>query len=59
VIGELTTFAFVAPFPNDPVLRVPKNRLRTGLTGARAAATREARCWTTLGDCGDSPRTPR
>ena len=59
MIGEPTTFAFVVPFPGDPVLRVSKHQFRTGLTESLAAAARETRYWTTIGDCGGSPRTPR
>ncbi|MEO8497542.1 MAG: aminotransferase class V-fold PLP-dependent enzyme, partial [Planctomycetota bacterium] len=58
VIGELTTFAFVVPLPRDPGLRELKHQLRSELTESLATATRETRCWTTLGDCGGSPRTP-
>ena len=42
--GEITTFAFVAPFPNDLVLRMSKRRLWMGQSGAFVMATHETRC---------------
>ena len=37
--GEITTFAFVAPFPSDPVLKMPKRRLWVGQSGAFVTTT--------------------